>query len=263
MIIIDNKKCIGCGACVKDCIVYNISMEEGKADAKGPCILCGHCVAVCPAKAVSMDDYKMDEVVEYKKDTFHLSSESLLNTIKFRRSIRDFKTEIVEEEKLQKILEAGRYTETGSNSQGVRFYIIQEELELFKKMVWESFYELAKDADDAGHPFGKVFLGYCEKYKENPQQDRLFFNAPMVMLVAAENPIDAGLASANMELMAVSQDLGVLFDGYVVHAVSKSKKIQDWLSLDEKQLVSCMLMGYPNVKYHRTAPRREADIIRK
>lgn len=259
MVTIDDKKCVGCGACVKDCIVYNIKLHEKKAQAQGDCLMCGHCVAVCPQEAVIIDDYDMNEVVEYNENTFQIPPETLLNVIKFRRSIRDFKSRDVEKDKLHSILEAGRYTETGGNRQGVKFYVLQKELEPFKEMVWESFCELAEEMAESKQPYGEMFLEYCRRHQEDPTQDRLFFNAKTVILAASEAPVDAGLASANMELMAVSQGLGVLFDGYVVFAVQRSKKIQEWLSMEGKQLISCMLIGYPNMKYHRTVPRKKAD----
>ena len=65
MIFIDEKKCIGCGACVKDCFPQNLILEGGIAVAKvNICLRCGHCIAVCPENAVSMTDYPMEEVQE-------------------------------------------------------------------------------------------------------------------------------------------------------------------------------------------------------
>lgn len=263
MVSINKEQCIGCGACVKDCVQSNIKVEDKKAVVNVPCFLCGHCIAVCPMKAVSMDDYKMNEVVEYREQHFHVESENLLNMIKFRRSIRDFKDIQVEDEKLKLVLEAGRFTETGSNSQGVRFIVIQNELDVFKKMVWEEWYELSSDFCEKKLPYGEIFMKFYEVYKNDPSNDRLFFNAKTVLITAAEYPLDAGLASANMELMAASLQLGMLFDGFVVRVLESSEKIKKWLGLDGKKAVSCMLLGYPNVTYHRTVPRREIDVIQK
>ena len=36
----------------------------------------------------------------------------------------------------------------------------------------------------------------------------------------------------------------------------------NYLGLDEnKQIVTCMVIGYPNIKYSRTTPRKDAEII--
>lgn len=47
------------------------------------------------------------------KEKFDISPVRLLNFIKFRRSVRHYKNKPVEKEKLERILEAGRYTATG------------------------------------------------------------------------------------------------------------------------------------------------------
>ena len=87
MITIDNQKCIGCGKCAKDCIALAIQIMDGTAVPPKDCLLCGHCVAICPTNAVSIPDYDMNDIIEYDPDTFSLSPETLLNSIKFRRSI--------------------------------------------------------------------------------------------------------------------------------------------------------------------------------
>ena len=60
------------------------------------------------------DDYDMSEVKPYDKETFTVESETLLNFIKFRRSVRRFKDMPVEKEKIQQIIEAGRFTQTST-----------------------------------------------------------------------------------------------------------------------------------------------------
>lgn len=70
MIQVDEKKCVGCGACEKDCFFQAIKVKEKKAAVLGDCFHCGHCVAVCPTGAVSMPDYPMEDIKEYNKDDF-------------------------------------------------------------------------------------------------------------------------------------------------------------------------------------------------
>ena len=51
---VDKKKCINCGACVKNCPAQNITEREGKYRFGGRCILCCRCTMNCPKDALSM-----------------------------------------------------------------------------------------------------------------------------------------------------------------------------------------------------------------
>ena len=70
MIVVDTEKCIGCGLCQKDCPAEKIVVREGKAEWSFGCIQCGHCVAICPKGAVSIPEYEMEDVEEFKPETF-------------------------------------------------------------------------------------------------------------------------------------------------------------------------------------------------
>ena len=138
MFKVDRDICIACEQCIKDCPVNDIYLKEGKAHIKNEaCIKCGHCIAICPVKAVSTDDYDMSEVIEYKKEDFQIEPERLLNFIKFRRSVRRFKNKEVEKEKIEKIIEAGRFAPTSTNSQDVSYTVLQKELPKIKALTYE------------------------------------------------------------------------------------------------------------------------------
>ena len=44
--------CIGCGACVSNCPVEAISLNEVATIREESCILCGVCAAICPVGAI-------------------------------------------------------------------------------------------------------------------------------------------------------------------------------------------------------------------
>ncbi len=53
---VDEEKCTGCEACVKECPGSAIEMVNGVAEVDPElCLDCGICVDVCPAKAISME----------------------------------------------------------------------------------------------------------------------------------------------------------------------------------------------------------------
>ena len=88
--------------------------------------------------------------------------------------------------------------------------------------------------------------------------DNFFFKgAPLVILVSSRSSVDAGLASSYMELMAESLGLGVLYSGFFVMCTRLSRKLRKLISLPRgHKVVTCMVIGYPAVKYQRIVPRK-------
>lgn len=273
MMIVNKDKCIGCNLCIKDCPVRDIELIDGKANMKNlACFKCGHCIAVCPKNAVSTDEYNMAEVKDYNKEEFTVDADKLMNFIKFRRSIRYFKNKEVEVEKLSKIIEAGRFTQTSTNSQNVSYIVVKDGIEELKEMAIESLNNLGTIMLANLNPktmmykrYAEMWLKMYERYNEDKTaRDGMFFNAPAVIVVVSDSQVNASLASSNMELMTNALDLGTFFSGFFVKAAEGNKKIMDYLGLDEsKKIVTCMVIGYPDIKYSRTAPRKESEITWK
>ncbi|MGM0603851.1 MAG: nitroreductase family protein, partial [Bacillota bacterium] len=270
MFKVDKDKCIGCEKCITDCFANDIELIDGKANIKNiNCFECGHCVAICPTNAVSTDKYDMDEVKEYRKEDFSLDADRLLNFIKFRRTIRQFKDKKVEKEKLKKIIDAARFTPTAGNRQDTSFTVLIDNLDKYRNLTYQSLNRKAEKVLSNSNGESKIHRKYalmlkrmCRDYKKNPESsDNLFFNAPAVIAVSAESPVNAALASGNMELMANALNLGVVFSGFSVTAAEDNQEIKDFLNLKEnKELVTVMIIGYPDVEYQRTVPRKKADV---
>lgn len=120
---IDADKCIVCSNCINDCPNSYLFLEndEVRTNQKG-CMECGHCYAICPQGAIIMTNYEStDEKVVLMSE---IDPETLLKAMKSRRTIRQFKPNPVEDEKIEKILEAGRYSPTGANRQMVSYTIL-------------------------------------------------------------------------------------------------------------------------------------------
>ena len=248
-IMIDKKKCIGCSLCVRDCPNSVLYLENGKAQTKeSGCIECGHCYAICPQGAVSMEGYDCTE--ETAVPMSELDSNTLLQAMRSRRTIRQFINKPVEQEKLEKILEAGKYSPTGGNAQNVAFTILgsrQEEAEaicvnLFRK----------------GKKLGSGFIPFLKQIEIT---DSFFFKgAPLVIVVSSRSNVDAGLASAYMEIMAESLGLGILYSGFFVVCTKLSRKLRKLIDLPKgHKVVSCIIAGYPAVKYQRIVPRKKIN----
>ncbi len=264
MVVCNQESCIGCGQCVRDCIAGCLALENGKAQVKTDCIYCGHCVAICPVKAMSIPEYDMADVEEHAPGQYPLDPEVLLHNIKFRRSIRNYQQKPVEQEKLEYLLQAGRYTATAKNFQDCRFVIIQEELSTFKELVWGGVEKAIAGELEVNQEVVAPLRGISIMQKQEKPVDYLFRNAPAVIYIASPYDINVGLAAQNIELAAVAQGLGVMYNGYLGRMPGLYKPVADWLEIvPEGNTVTSMLVGYPAVTYRRTAPRRAADVIWK
>ena len=256
MIYIDETKCIGCCACVKDCLSRAIVCEAGKARITKPCFRCGHCIAVCPSGAVSMDDFDMKEVLPFEKESFTIPPDVLLNVIKYRRSIRQFRNEPVEKAKLEQLLEAGRFAPTGSNAQNVSYRVICDQIHEFTELSMKEFRRY-RDPE----LFARLFPPPMTPDRVNFEDDDfLFKGGHAVILAISPSAVNAALASAYMELLAHTMGLGVVYVGFFTRLTAVSEPVREWLKLrKEDTVVTALSIGYPDVEYHRTVPRKKAE----
>lgn len=254
---IDSSLCIGCGACVSDCSSRVLALADGKAVYGGKCLECGHCVAICPTKAVSMPLFDMSDVKDYNPFSFDLSTENLLNAIKFRRSVRSFKPNKLSPDVIEMMLQAGHYAPTSKNTQATGFIVIQQDLQAFKKLFWDELpqiIERLKAQDSPTSAYERALVSY-----NTSGRDGIFFDAPSVILILTENMWDGGLAAANIELMAVANGAGILHSGNLKRSIPQSDALIKWLGIERRTIACCLLAGYPVRKYYRTAPRRKTE----
>lgn len=263
MVKIDPERCIGCGMCADDCLALNIELKEEKANVKNECLLCGHCVAICPEHAVSIPAYDMDDVEEYDSASFQLNPENVLHAIKFRRSIRSYKPEKISQENLSLLVQAGRYTATAKNNQNCCFVVIQEELEELKHRIWSFIDNIEKKERGQAPRELMPYIAFNHRRKIDASDDFLFRNAPVVLFITSDWPLDAGLAAQNIETMAVSLGMGALYNGYLVRIAEADKELKKWLGIEKETIKACMLLGYSAECYARTAPRKKPRVIWK
>ena len=99
--------------------------------------------------------------------------------------------------------------------------------------------------------------------QKNPPLDFLFRNAPAVLCIQAPDPLDGGLAASAIEMVGTTLGIGVLYNGYLRRCIASNDEAQRYLDMDleEKPLVACMLLGYSDVVYQRSAPRRNPSVV--
>ena len=63
--------------------------------------------------------------------------------------------------------------------------------------------------------------------------------------------------------MAASLGMGALYNGYLARIADANDTLKQWLEIEGKTIKACMLLGYPDRTYMRTAPRKKANVIWK
>lgn len=250
IIEVNKDLCIGCGLCKNDCPVNNIVMKDKKAVIKDQnCIKCGYCVAICPKAATTMIGFDEPSIEFTKQPT--LDSNELLMAIKARRTIRKFKNKEVPLEIVEQIIEAGRFTPSAKNTQNVSYVVLGENKGKYEEIAVKLFRRIK--------PIASIWM---KDAKEVTIDDNFFFKkAPIVIMVVTKDKVSGSLAASNMALMAESCGLGVLYSGFFSEVVNHSPKLRRLLNLERKDhVVTTLVLGYPDVKYRRTAQKETANV---
>lgn len=249
-VVIDTANCIGCGMCARVCAAHNIEVKDKRAVLLlDDCLMCGQCTAVCPKKAVTISGYDTGQIE--KKEEIRLNPEEVLDVIRFRRSIRQFKQKEIPGEVIHQILEAGRLTHTAKNMQDVSFVVLDREKKRMEQMAVGLFRKIK--------PFADLFSPMARNNKID--EHFFFFNAPAVIVILAKDKTNGILAAQNMEFVAEANGLGVLYSGFFTMAANASPKIRKAIGIPKgKRAAMTLVLGYPSVKFLRSVQRENLDV---
>ncbi len=283
--IINAKKCTGCGMCVKICPGLVLEMCDRKAVVTRACtcIRCGHCAAVCAFDAITETgtDMKKLTAADFKKTP---SPESLQFLFRVRRSVRLYKDKPIAKAELEKILEAARYTATGTNCQGIRCIVItgKERIRELRNAALPILDKLFKRLSFmASLPIGRSLMGerladritgiYAignDSFQERNLKgdDLMFYNAHALMIMYGEkvdesSAFSCGAALYNASLMAHTMGIGSCFNGFLQGVINNNKKIKEQLGIPKYcKCWGAMTLGYPGVKYNRLTMRKPLEV---
>jgi nitroreductase/NAD-dependent dihydropyrimidine dehydrogenase PreA subunit len=278
------KKCMGCGLCVEDCPAFVFEMTDTKAAVvRGDwCIGCGHCGAVCPVGAVRHEASALGKGPRPGPGTATDPKELML-LLRERRSVRTYRAKPVPKKVLERIIEAGRYAPTGSNSQNVHYIVLTTpaKIDQLRGMVIAFYERIFKWIQGRFGAFGfALFAGHriVEKLRESIPKaeharelmeqggDNLFYHAPVVMMVHAESwdtcsAFNCAAALYNCSLMAHTLGIGCCFNGYLEGAVNKDRKIKRWLGIPkDHRCYAAMTLGYQKTRYQRLVKRDPVQV---
>jgi nitroreductase/NAD-dependent dihydropyrimidine dehydrogenase PreA subunit len=270
---IDEKKCIDCGICQKECPAKCINKNEGFLSIiQNNCIQCGHCGAICPAGAISYAGEELPLINEHK-----ITPEQAFNLIRGKRSVRQYKQEPISEETLDRIIETGTLTGTASNSRNVKakLYSGNELIEIRQK-ICQRLLAIIKPLNN---PIGRTIARWAgaDKYADpellntfidklikgaESTGDPLFFHAPQVAVLTYPKSdkqfgrTNAVLAGQSMMLYAHALGIESCIIGFA-EVGTKGRKGKKILGIDkDRELGLIFTLGYGIPKYHRLPVRR-------
>ena len=166
-----------------------------------------------------------------------------------RRSTRKYLNKPVSKELLEKIIETGRYSPSGGNSQSNHFIVIQNKQiidrlvkmveKAFSKMeITENMYRSLQNSINLSKKGGYVFS----------------YNAPVLIIVAnkkdyGNNQADCALALENMMLEANELDLGSCYINQLKW-INEDQKILSYLQSlgmnEDERVYGSLIVGYPD-----------------
>lgn len=138
----------------------------------------------------------------------NMRDKSMLDFIKSRRSTRKFKDDMVPEEMIHQVIEAGRYAPSGGNSQSTHFIVIQ------KEQVLDKLADLAREEFAKMEIQENTYKSLVNSINASKKGNYVFhYNCPVLIVTAnkkeyGNNIADCACAIENMMLMANALDLG-------------------------------------------------------
>lgn len=267
MIQIDSARCIGCGRCADDCFPGALTRQEKATVLSFPahCIGCGHCIAVCPNTAITDDHLDMAEATPVH---CAVDSSDLLDLMRSRRSCRHYKQAPVPEALWHTLVDASRACPTAKNLQATRYIAVTERIPVLLDAALAALGQVGRQQLSTATAQNELrraqnFIRWSDLRQRDKSFDPLFFHAPLLLLFVASRDTapDAAAGAAYAELMAASLGLGCLYSGYFTACAANSAEIKAILGLHpNEQVVRSLVLGFPDIKFFRTAPRKTPNI---
>lgn len=199
-------------------------------------------------------------------------SNSFIQMIKERRSVRSFDEKPVEKEVLEEIIQAGKYAPSAMNKQPWKFIVItdkkvisdlsskvQKELQsiLKKRFISQFKYKELKDEQMLHHLAAFAFS----------EKDIIFFEAPALVFILTTDSLffneSCACCAENMMLAAHSLGIGSCWIGFA-SVLGMNKNIMNSVGIpDGYHIAAAIVFGYPKGKIGKASIRKvESDVIK-
>ncbi|VVB97403.1 Coenzyme F420:L-glutamate ligase [uncultured archaeon] len=170
----------------------------------------------------------------------------IIEIIKTRRSVRDYKEDPVSDEDIKFLIDCARYAPSGMNMQPWSFLVIQKK-EVIRK--------LSENGKKAMIPLAEQIVndpkkapGFISFLKTNG--NNLFHNAPSLIIILGNKRSvtadwDCAMAAQNMMLAAHSRGIGSCWIGLVMPALMDEKILKELGAPPGYKAVAPLIFGYP------------------
>ncbi|OFX73645.1 MAG: hypothetical protein A2X12_03910 [Bacteroidetes bacterium GWE2_29_8] len=277
---VNPESCSKCGICVDVCPALILEKDNsGKVNFKPDyihlCLGCGQCMAVCNTKSV------FAKGMQYDKDFFEFSeTNDFFSLTEHRRSVRRFKPKPINEEEINKILNAVSQAPHGDSHHHVEVTIINNRDKIMEALpLMSQFYD--KLQKWLHNPFMRSIIKFrkgkhtlntltnhllprIEKgiYKNiSYDYDGITRGAHTLLIFHAhkdseEHIEDSYIFVTYATLAAQALGLGSTIIGLVPAALNKSDELKKMFNIpnDHDSVVS-LIVGYPKYKYLRGIKR--------
>jgi nitroreductase/NAD-dependent dihydropyrimidine dehydrogenase PreA subunit len=271
LLIIDENKCNKDGICANECPMVIIKLKDGNGfpemvpGGEGICTKCGHCVAVCPSGALSHASVPIEKSPLIDKK-LEISEEQAVQFLRSRRSVRLFKKQPVEREKLQRLIEIARYAPTGGNRQPLEWMVFTDE-DRIRRIAGQTVEWMRKVMAKAPQSVPPYFPLIIRAWDMG--HNAVTWSAPVLVLASAPKEtnsgmVDVALALSYLDLAAPKLGLATCWAGLVEGALQGSAALRESVGLpDRRPYHYPMMVGYPERKYTRLPERKAPKITWK
>ncbi len=248
-----------------------ISMETGvptiAPDLEQFCIGCMHCVAICSEGSVAIHGYGPQEGLPLPLEQM-AKPEQLEMLIKGRRSVRNYRDENIDPQRIEKLIEVASHAPSGHNDRQLLYTLVDDKGVVFD-LREEAIAGLEKLVKEKKLPKGMdMFVDIIEAWK-NFGTDILFRGAPHLLVVSAHNESaaptqDCLIALTTFELYAQTYGIGTIWNGLAMLTISELvPSLKKHLGIPEDHQIGYVMgFGYPAIQYERTINRGKPLINR-
>lgn len=264
---VDKELCTCDGLCAAECPVGCIEFLKGglplpHEKKAAYCINCGHCMAVCPTGAFQLECF--DRAAGPKVAGDKISPEQALQFLKGRRSMRAFRDEPLDRDRLVELLDLTQYAPSGHNARPVRWAVAATPEDV-QRIASATAEWMRGEVEAQSEAALKLHLaGIVRAWDEG--KDLICRHAPALAVpfapvVGITPTADGVIAITYLELAAYGTGLGACWCGYVHMAAVRDPGVRAVMGIpDDCQVCGALMLGKPARRFRAIPPRPAAEI---